>query len=167
MATTYTLISSVTVGSGGAANIEFTSIPQTYTDLIIKSSVRGTLSADVVSLDISFNSSTSTFSQKYLVSNAGGAFTGSQARWVTYTDGGTATANTFSNDEIYIPNYASNNYKSFSSDSVEEQNGATAYMGLFAGLWSTTSPITSITLTPASGNITQNSTAYLYGISNA
>jgi hypothetical protein len=30
---TYTLINSVTVGSGGAANIEFTSIPATYTDL--------------------------------------------------------------------------------------------------------------------------------------
>ena len=36
MATTYTLISSVTVGSGGAANIEFTSIPSTYTDLLLK-----------------------------------------------------------------------------------------------------------------------------------
>jgi hypothetical protein len=35
MATTYDLISSVTVGSGGAANIEFTSIPATYTDLVV------------------------------------------------------------------------------------------------------------------------------------
>jgi hypothetical protein len=33
MAATYKLIETVTVGSGGAANIEFTSIPQTYTDL--------------------------------------------------------------------------------------------------------------------------------------
>jgi hypothetical protein len=35
MATTYEIISSVTVGSGGAADIEFTSIPATYTDLVI------------------------------------------------------------------------------------------------------------------------------------
>jgi hypothetical protein len=34
MATTYEIIASVTVGSGGAANIEFTSIPATYTDLV-------------------------------------------------------------------------------------------------------------------------------------
>ena len=34
MANTYTLIASLTVGSGGAANIEFTSIPATYTDLL-------------------------------------------------------------------------------------------------------------------------------------
>ena len=40
MATTYTLISSVTVGSGGAASIEFTSIPSTYTDLVLKLSAR-------------------------------------------------------------------------------------------------------------------------------
>jgi hypothetical protein len=43
MATTYTLInSSVTVGSGGAADIEFTSIPATYTDLLLVLSGRGT-----------------------------------------------------------------------------------------------------------------------------
>ena len=33
---TYTLIASNTVGSGGTASIEFNSIPQTYTDLLIK-----------------------------------------------------------------------------------------------------------------------------------
>ena len=164
---TYKLINSVTVGAGGAATIDFTSIPQTYMDLVIKLSVRSTESADVSSLNISFNSSTSNFSQKYLVSNAGGAFAGSQARWVTYADGGTATANIFSNDEIYIPNYTSSNYKPFSSDSVTEQNSSTAYMGLFASLWSNTSAITSITLTPSGGNIAQHSNVCLYGISNA
>jgi hypothetical protein len=40
MATTYEIISSVTVGSGGAANIEFTSIPATYTDLYVLASIR-------------------------------------------------------------------------------------------------------------------------------
>jgi hypothetical protein len=34
MATTYEAIATVEVGSGGAADIEFTSIPQTYTDLL-------------------------------------------------------------------------------------------------------------------------------------
>jgi len=33
MANTLKKIQTVTVGSGGAASIEFTSIPQTYTDL--------------------------------------------------------------------------------------------------------------------------------------
>ena len=40
---TYTLISSVTVGAGGASSIDFTSIPSTYTDLLVKISARSTL----------------------------------------------------------------------------------------------------------------------------
>ena len=36
MANTYVLISSSTVGSGGAASIDFSSIPATYTDLVLK-----------------------------------------------------------------------------------------------------------------------------------
>ena len=46
MANTYTLIASSTVGSGGAANIEFTSIPATYTDLLIKMSARAATGGD-------------------------------------------------------------------------------------------------------------------------
>ena len=42
MASTYIPIATVTVGSGGATNIEFTSIPNTYTNLIILTSLRGT-----------------------------------------------------------------------------------------------------------------------------
>jgi hypothetical protein len=45
MATTYEIIASVTVGSGGAANIEFTSIPATYTDLVVLFSARTDRSA--------------------------------------------------------------------------------------------------------------------------
>ena len=40
MANTYTLIASSTAGSGGAAYIEFTSIPNTYTDLLVMLSLR-------------------------------------------------------------------------------------------------------------------------------
>jgi hypothetical protein len=40
MPNTFELIAAVTVGSGGAANIEFTSIPSTYTHLQIRGIVR-------------------------------------------------------------------------------------------------------------------------------
>jgi hypothetical protein len=45
MATTFIKIASVTVGSGGAASMDFTSIPSTYTDLVIKVSTRKVQSA--------------------------------------------------------------------------------------------------------------------------
>jgi hypothetical protein len=52
MALTYTAIKTVTVGSGGAANIDFTSIPQTYTDLVLKVSARMNRAVDRQSLNV-------------------------------------------------------------------------------------------------------------------
>jgi hypothetical protein len=80
----------------------------------------------------------------------------------------TSTASTFSNAELYIPNYAGSNNKSSSVDGVSENNATASNMALTANLWSDTAAITSIKLTPAGGgNFVQYSTAYLYGISNA
>jgi hypothetical protein len=66
--------------------------------------------------------------------------------------------------EIYFPNYASATNKSFSIDSVTENNATLANQFLTAGLWSNTAAITSITLLAASGNLAYYSTASLYGI---
>ena len=165
MATTYTLISSVTVGSGGAATMTFSSIPQTYTDLLIKVSARS------VGIDnqLTFNGSTTNDSSRYLIGNGASASSGSDASNIQL-QGSTAssdTANTFGNLEIYIPNYTSANSKSVSIDAVTENNATTAYAFLSAGLWSDGAAITSATITNSSGDYAEYSTAYLYGISNA
>ncbi len=167
MATAITLISSVTVGSGGAANIEFTSIPATYTDLLVNFSPRSTASGASVGARISFNSSTSDFTGRYLSGSGSATESASVARYLGEMSAATGTASTFSNISIYIPNYASSNNKSFSVDGVQENNTTAAYATLAAGLWSNSAAITTITLTASSGNLAQYSTAYLYGISNA
>jgi hypothetical protein len=167
MANTYTLISSVTVGSGGAATMEFTSIPATYTDLLLSYSARIDQTGIVRQVDISFNSNTSNFTGIYMQANGATFLNGSLGRYIGNATGTSATASTFGNTLIYIPNYASSNNKSFSVDFVTENNAATADAGLIAGLWSNSSAITSVTLTPAGGSFVQYSTAYLYGISNA
>lgn len=167
---TYKLISSVTVGAGGAANIDFTSIPQTYTDLVIKLSSR-TNRATIVGdfFVVSFNGNTANRSSRDLYGSGSGSFSGSYSTmYGGLTDSGDATASTFGNAEIYIPNYTSSNNKSISGDSVSENNATEAYVYLNAGLWSNSSAITSVTLTPNIGTLfNQYSTAYLYGISNA
>ena len=166
MATTYKLISSVTVGSGGAASMSFTSIPATYTDLLIKVSGRGSAAATLVAYEISFNSSTANFSSRIVTADGSTIDSyGNQPRRVAVIPGASATANTFSNDEIYIPNYIDGNNKPYSSDSIAENNGATFAASAIAAMWSDTSSITSITLT--ANNFAEHSTAYLYGISNA
>ena len=164
---TYTLISSVTVGSGGAATIEFTSIPQTYTDLCVMASMRSLGSQ--AGIYIRPNGSTSNLSARKLYGDgvsAASNTTGSSifSFGINYTGN---TANTFSNMSIYIPNYTGSNYKSLSVDAVNETNATEAFSNFVAGLWSDTTAISSMTLLPESNSFAQYSTAYLYGISNA
>ena len=168
MANTYTLISNVAVGGGGATDITFSSIPATYTDLIIKGSFRGagTGSPNVL-LDI--NGASTNRTMKWLQGNGNGTvssynFTTPDVATANTT---TQTANTFCSFEIYLPNYAGANNKSFSVDSVQETNAATAYADLMTSLWSITSAITSLKVYISGQNLGQYSTAYLYGISNA
>ncbi len=175
MATTYTLISSVTVGSGGAANIEFTSIPATYTDLVLKLSARQNASVNSYQFSLRFNSNSSNIYTRRLLFGYGvGVDTQVQSNtssiWIGFDQSSSFTANTFCNFEVYIPNYTSSNNKTLSADSVNEDNASSNYgMSMVAGLWANTAAITSILLQDLAGgtNLVQYSTAYLYGISNA
>lgn len=171
MANTYVAIATVTVGAGGASNITFSSIPQIYTDLILKFSTRcATGGAADVAATLN-NDSGSNYPYRRLQGNGSSASSGNG----TYTamvagssTGSTDTANTFANSELYIPNYISSNYKSGSTDAVTENNATTAYATLQAGLWNNTSAITSISLFNTGGqNFAQYSTATLYGIKNS
>lgn len=171
MATTFTLIASSTVGSGGAASIDFTSIPSTYTDLVVKTSMRTTGTGAPWFL-LRFNNSSSSYSQIYLYGTgaAAASTTSGTSGYMTLAAGinsTSQTASTFTNAEIYIPNYAGSNNKSVSADTGQENNATTAYATLAAGLWSNSSAITQVTLYPETGNFAQYSTAYLYGVKNA
>jgi hypothetical protein len=171
MANTYTLINSATVGSGGVANIEFTSIPSTYTDLLIKMSLRSNRSLVVDGIVMRFNNDTT--SGNYTAKRLYGSGSGSPAsdspnNGMPFMDGNTATSSTFANAEIYIPNYAGSNQKSSSVDGVNENNATEAYAAIYAYLWSGTAAISSIKITSETADtILQYSTAYLYGISNS
>ena len=167
MANTYVKIASVTVGAGGAANMQFTSIPATYDDLIIHFSARTNQAVQVnTAIYGSFNGSTANFSTgRFLQGDGSTAVSGTENRFMGYSNAAGATASTFSSGMIYIPNYAGSTNKSFMNDSVTETNGTTSYQFMFAGLWSQTAAITSITLTPAvASDFVQHTTAVLYGI---
>ena len=169
MANTYVLIGSSTVDSGGASNFDFTSIPATYTDLKLVTSSRSVAADTSDGLYIKLNTSTSSFTMKRLYGSGTAVVSNSTPTNIaTLDDAANNTASVFGNAEIYIPNYASANYKSYSVDSVQEQNGTTSYQQMVAGLWSNTAAITGITLYYGStSNIAQYSTAYLYGIKNS
>ena len=157
------LIETKTLGAA-AASIEFTSIPQDGTDLLALVSMRGSFSNFYSEYKIRFNGSTTGFSARNLYGNgstpASGTFEAS-----AFGVGATATANTFSNDQIYIPNYTSSNAKSFSSDFAGENNATSAFAGLYANLWTGTAAITSIQFTEVNAaNFAIGTTISLYKI---
>lgn len=173
MATTFTLISSVTVGSGGASTITFTSIPQTYTDLKVVLSARSADSGvqDRITMKINGNAY-GNWTLRWLGNAAGSAVSYTESALgsnnINYMSAGGSTASTFSNTEVYIPNYAGSNNKSISVDGVMENNSTTVYFGLEAALWSQTNAITQLDfLTATASGYAQYSTAYLYGISKS
>jgi hypothetical protein len=168
---TYFKIETIEVGSGGASSIDFTAIPSTYTDLVVKYSLRDTYAAANLEIWYKFNGATTNYSWRKIQGNGATAISQNgntdpyiYAGIIPGSSG--STASTFANGEIYIPNYASANYKSSSVDVVSEYNGTTAYAILNANLWSSTSAITSITIVPTTA-FAQYSSATLYGISNS
>jgi hypothetical protein len=173
MAVTHKLIETITVGSGGAASIDFNSIPQTYTDLVLVMSMRTAAAGVADYAAVSFNSSTSSFSQRTLAGTGTTAVsatytTSPDSRIVSQVVGNTATASVFSSGSLYIPNYTSSANKSFSYDAARENNTTGSELSFGAGLWSVTAAITSIAITAWSGStILQYSSASLYGIKNS
>jgi hypothetical protein len=149
-----TLISTTTVGAGGAAVIDLTAIPGTYTDLVLMLSLRSNTARASSGgfATVRFNGSSSTYARRILLSDGSSA--------------ASATSNTFNAATITISNYAGSNVKPFSVESANENNGSTADIQLVAESWSGTAAITQITLTPGAGSFVQYSTASLYGITN-
>lgn len=163
---TMTLIASHTTGSGGESSYTFSSIPATYTDLLLKCSTRSDQSTVNRSFKVQPNGVDITAKRLGTEGNPQTPY--SDSGITIYTPGSGATASTFGNAEIYIPNYASTTtYKSLSVDVVEENNGVDNGLSITAGIYSSNSAITSITIPITAGNFAQYSTFYLYGIKNS
>ena len=173
MANTMKALQTVSVGSGGAASISFTNIPQNYTDLIIKVSGRTAFAGIYDIMNFTINGLTTVISTMQIygtgtTANSDNTTTATNVAWLGYPQANTATANIFGNLEIYLPNYVGSTYKSISYDAVDENNATASMMYLGAGLWSETKSITSLTLSSANGsNWLQYSTATLYGVFNS
>lgn len=164
MPNNYVLLERIELNAS-AASVTFSNIPQTgYTDLKVVVSARGTASS-VQNITISFNASTTGFTRRTIYGDGATASSTSGSNSIlSIVEGTNYTASTFSSIEMYVPNYTSSNNKSFSIDSVTENNATTSYTVMDAGLWSNTAAITSIGFTPVSGSFDTNSTFSLYGL---
>jgi hypothetical protein len=169
---TYTLISS-NVLTTTAASVTFSAIPATFTDLVLRASIRTDSAATQDSLIMKLNNDSSALYSTIMLrgngSSAISAVTSSEtsinARQV---DADTATSNTFSSTEIYIPSYTVSQNKPISIDGVQENNNAEAFRIAIASLYRSSTAISRIDFNPLNGtNFVSGSSFYLYGISNA
>jgi hypothetical protein len=171
MPANYVLLERIELNAS-ASSVSFQNIPQSgYTDLKVVMSARSSYSSGEGIL-MQFNGSSGAnyfYRQLYGTGSSAGSYTpgSGQTSCLVASMGGTNyTASTFNSVEIYIPNYTSSNNKSFSVDSVAENNSATVnQLDLIAGLWTQTAAITSINLfSYNSANFVQYSTFSLYGL---
>ncbi len=166
MATTMKLIAKSVLASN-TASVTFSDIPGTYTDLTLLASIRSTHTS-LVGVNASFNGTTTNYSRRLLYANSTSALSyNDTVRQVASAAGTDFTANTFSNLEIVIPNYAGSTYKSTSVTNMVENNGTSWAGEATAFLWSNTAAITSIALSPSSANFATNSSFFLYGITKS
>jgi hypothetical protein len=155
----YQLIEHITVGSGGAASIEFTGIPQDGVDLVMMLSLR----SSNTNVGIKFNGISTGFSSKRLSGSGSSASANSRTdNFIQDLANFTGmTANTFASTSYYISNYSGATAKSFSVDAVQEQNTTAAYQVIAAALWNNTAAITSIEIVES---FVEYSTASIYKI---
>lgn len=172
MANTFTKIATITVGAGGAASIDFTSIPSTYTDLVLFTSIRAT--ADNTNFYLTLNNDSGANYNWRGIQNGNGtiaADAGAAQTKIIFGAGANAgvsyTAGVFSNSFAYFPNYTSSNLKAIQHDGVTENNGTLVTQMIHAQNWTGTAAINRITMVPPSSTFVQYSTATLYGISKS
>jgi len=166
MAKTYEPISTTTLGSA-AASVTFSSIPQTYTDLVLIASTQPSSASGYLGYIKLNNDSSSLYSETLLYGTGSSAGSARESnRTLGYT-GNWTTANStssFTVFQIHFMNYANTNtYKTYiarSSDAEKEVNAT-------VNLYRSTSAITEIVFSVNTGNLVAGSVFTLYGIKAA
>jgi hypothetical protein len=164
LASSYESIATVTIGSGGASSISFTSIPSTYKHLQIRALVGSTVSAGN-SMNMYFNtdSTTTNYYQHNLRGNGSTATAGAANIYrVSYTAGSSPNFGAHIIDILEYTNTSKN--KTVRTLSGYDANGS-GNVSLNSELWSNTAAVNAITLTlDGSQTFQQYSSFALYGI---
>lgn len=153
------LIESITLASA-AAELSFTSIPQTFTDLVVVLHCRSDNTNTPMFVHLNGSSDDRS---GILLQGTGSSISSLTISNFFRSNASSRTANTFSYSRIYISNYKQNLDKRFSIETAEENNAASAFMNFSAGNWANTSAITSLSF-GGSFNFVSGTIASLYGI---
>lgn len=154
---TYTPIATAT-GTGSSGVITFSSIPSTYTDLVVVSSMIGTENAAV---RMRLNGDTTSSNYSYTLLYGNGSSVGSTRELSTQIYLGHANTSNPNASVVSINNYS--NTTTF-KNVLSRGNQLSQFVSAVIGLWRNTSAVNSITIVMDSGSFTTGSTFTLYGI---
>jgi hypothetical protein len=167
---TMKLIQTKTITTTGISFIGFSSLDLlNFTDLYFVASVRSARAVAHEQLVFYINSDGGQkYANRVLVGNGSSVssnifseFAGSAG---LSAPGSLATASTFGSISMYLPNFKSTTNKVFSVDTVSENNDTTAYQSLIANRYTSTSPVSIISINNNQGNFEIGTTVSLYGI---
>lgn len=165
-------IATVTVGSGGASTIDFTSIPQTYTHLQLQGILRATDGNDMPYVRINNSSSSGDYVWHNLVGNGASVSVGNSiGQGDTYfrlrnMPTSTSTANSFGAFVMDILDYTNTNKNTtIRTLGGNDNNGASpnGFVGISSAVYLPTTAVTRITFL-TSANYAEYSTFALFGI---
>lgn len=166
---TYTAIATTTL-SAIANPITFSSIPQTYTDLVIVVTGRGTGANTIDSTLSYFNSNTGTnnYSNTFLYGDGASTYGQRNSNSVYFSfgphPGGNATANVFGAEVLHVLNYSNTTtFKTIISRSSADIGGS-GQTWLTTNLWRQTAAINRIDLYTSAGSWAVGTKFSLYGI---
>jgi hypothetical protein len=163
----YDSIASTTVGSGGVANVTFSSIPSTYTHLQLRYTIRNEAASDTVLLNFNNDSTNANYAKHQLRGSGSASSAVGQASVVPELP--TApylgiTANVYNATVVDILDYANTNKNTtLRSLGGYDANGS-GWIWLTSGLWMNTAAVSTIKIYAESGDIAEYSSFALYGI---
>lgn len=168
--TTYTPIQTYTMANSTTNAVVFSSIPQTYTDLLLVAYNRDTTAAVTPVFFQTINNDGSSLYSYLQLTGDGSASSGrvtATAPWgVTLQTGASATAGVFATTQIHYPSYSNTTTnKMFLAQSAADSNNVGVFR-LSAGLYRSTNAISTITV-QAAQFFAQSSMFTLYGIKAA
>lgn len=169
----WNLIAETTIGVGGSATVDFSSIPATFNTIVVIASVRteDAVAAGVYNFKINADGGANYDHARGRMTNAslaGWSASAGTAGYAGYVEGGNARANCFSPIIMYFPHYAATDQEKYAlimQADVQDISGITDLnMNVSFAHWRSTVAINQLTFSGVGGDTAEGSKFQIYGI---